>query len=78
VEIAGRIGLSPAQRCATDVNCPDVFRLSDGRYAVIGVDATDQLRALLPPDAGVGAHERIVIVDAVTMTYAARDVCDVG
>jgi len=76
VEIAGRMGLSPAQRCSTSVNCPDVFMLSDGRYAVIGLDATDQLRALLPADAGVGADERIVIVDAVTMRYAARDVCD--
>jgi hypothetical protein len=74
VEIAGRMGLSPVQRCATDANCPDVFILDDGRFAIIGYDATDELRPVLPADAGVGPGERIVIVDAATMTHAARDV----
>jgi hypothetical protein len=74
MEIARRMGLSPAQRCATDANCPDVLRLTDGRFAVIGLDATEELRSLLPPDAGVGANERIVIIDATTMVHAAHDV----
>jgi hypothetical protein len=74
LQIARRMGLSPAQRCVSDANCPDVFRLADGRFAVIGTDMTDELRASLPADAGVGAGERIIVVDAVTMTYAARDV----
>lgn len=69
-----RMGLSPAQRCTTDANCPDVLRLPDGRFAVIGLDATEELRPMLPSDAGVGANERIVIVDAATMLHAAREV----
>lgn len=74
MQIAHRVGLSPAQRCVSDANCPDVFRLVDGRYAIIGVDATDELRTQLPHDAGIGARERIIVIDADTMTHAARDV----
>jgi len=74
MQIAHRVGLSPAQRCVSDANCPDVFRLADGRYAIIGLDATDELRAQLPPDTGIGTGERIVVIDADTMTHAALDV----
>lgn len=73
-----RMGLSPAQRCTTDANCPDVFRLADGRYAVIGTDATEELLALLPHDAGVGPGERMVIVDEATMLAACRDIVAQG
>jgi hypothetical protein len=78
LEIAGRMGLSPVERCATDANCPDVFRLIDGRFAIIGSEATEELRGLLPADAGVGPGERIVIIDAATMTNAAGDVIALG
>jgi hypothetical protein len=74
MQIDRRMGLSPAQRCVTDANCPDVFKLTDGRFAVIGSDLTDELRGSLPADAGIGAGERIIVVDAATMTHAARDV----
>jgi hypothetical protein len=74
VEVASRMGLSPEQRCATDANCPDIFRLTDGRFAIVGSEAPEELRTLLPQDARLGPDERIVIIDAVTMIHAARDV----
>jgi hypothetical protein len=69
-----RMGRSPRERCVSDANCPDVFLLPDGAYAVIGRDATAELAGSLPHDAGIGPGERIVVVDAATMRYAARDV----
>jgi len=54
--------------------CPDIWELSDGRFAVIGVDFTEALRAELPPDAGCGEDERIVVIDRHVLVRAKRDI----
>ena len=35
----------------TNGTCPDIFELSDGRFAIIGTDVTEQLDGNLPPAA---------------------------
>ncbi|MGW6021963.1 hypothetical protein [Streptomyces sp. NPDC055099] len=70
-----RIGASPRARgCATGQNCPDIFELSDGNFAVIGTEATAALDAELPDDASRADYERIVIVSRETLIRARADI----
>jgi hypothetical protein len=41
-------------------NCPDLWELEDGNFAVIGVDITAQTAHRLPPTAGCGPDERVI------------------
>jgi hypothetical protein len=77
VRILRRIGDSPRQRgSATYDTCPDVFELSDGNFAVIGTDRTEELDALLPDDAARADYERIVVITRDTLLRAKRDIPD--
>lgn len=57
-------------------NCPDIFELSDGNFAVIGTDATDSLDPDLPSDASRGDHERIVVITRETLLRAKSEIPD--
>ncbi|OON75183.1 hypothetical protein B1H18_23460 [Streptomyces tsukubensis] len=72
-----RIGVSPRARGSlSGSNCPDMFELSDGNFAVIGTEATATLESELPADASCGADERIVIVSRETVLRAKADIPD--
>jgi hypothetical protein len=58
-------------------NCPDIFELSDGNFAVIGTDATDSLDTELPSDASRADDERIVVISRETLVRAKADIPDV-
>ncbi|MEV8537307.1 hypothetical protein [Streptomyces sp. NPDC051572] len=76
--IVRRVGDSPRQRgSATGQTCPDLFELSDGNFAVIGTDRTEELDALLPADAARADYERIVVITRDTLLRAKRDIPDV-
>ncbi|MFC8241049.1 hypothetical protein [Streptomyces chartreusis] len=75
--ITRRLGDAPRARgCQTGESCPDVFELSDGNFAVIGIEATALLDPQLPPDAARADHERIVVIDRDTLIRAKRDIPD--
>ncbi|MFI8533782.1 hypothetical protein ACIGMX_26485 [Streptomyces aquilus] len=75
--IIRRIGTPPIARgSTTGANCPDIFELSDGRFAVIGTDITDELDAELPADASRADYERIVVVTRETLIHAKADIPD--
>ncbi|MFZ3567649.1 hypothetical protein ACOKM5_11870 [Streptomyces sp. BH097] len=77
MKIVRRIGVPPSARgSASGATCPDVFELSDGNFAVIGTEATAELRSELPSDAGVADYERIVIVNRETLVRAKEDIPD--
>lgn len=70
-----RLGKSPQARgCLTDTNCPDVFELSDGRFAIIGTDMTEEFRGILPSDAGVGPKERVIVVPREVLIDVRADI----
>ena len=54
--------------------CPDIFELETGDFAIIGIDITAQSIAQLPPTAGCGPDERIVLVPRKTLVLAKRDI----
>lgn len=75
--IIRRIGTPPSARgSATGANCPDIFELSDGRFAVIGTDLTEELDGKLPADASRADYERIVVVSRRTLIDAKGDIPD--
>jgi hypothetical protein len=57
-------------------NCPDIFELSDGRFAVIGTELTDELDGLLPADASRADYEKIVVISRDTLVRAKADIPD--
>jgi hypothetical protein len=76
--IVRRIGDSPRQRgSVTGETCPDLFELSDGNFAVIGTDRTEELDALLPGDAARANCERIVVITRETLIRAKKDIPDI-
>ena len=77
MKIVRRIGVPPIARGSTSgANCPDVFELSDGNFAVIGTEATQALEQELPADASRADYERIVIVSRETLIRAKADIPD--
>jgi hypothetical protein len=76
-QIIRRIGTPPSARGSqTGANCPDIFELSDGRFAIIGTDLTNELDAHLPSDASRADYERIVVVTRETLIHAKADIPD--
>jgi hypothetical protein len=55
-------------------NCPDVFELEGGDFAIIGFDVTADLRSRLPDDAGCGPGECIIRVPREVLISAKRDI----
>jgi hypothetical protein len=54
--------------------CPDIFELESGDFAIIGIDITDAAKPKLPPSAGCGPDERIVLVPRKTLVLAKPDI----
>ncbi|QOV35050.1 hypothetical protein IM697_33960 [Streptomyces ferrugineus] len=76
-QIIRRIGVPPSHRGSTGGgNCPDIFELADGSFAVIGTDATDSLDPDLPSDASRADYERIVVITRETLIRAKADIPD--
>lgn len=75
--IARRLGSDPHANGAKSAGCsgcPDIFELTSGDFAVIGIDETELLRPHLPASAGCGPDERIVRVPRGTLVGARSDI----
>ncbi len=76
--ILRRLGTSPSQRasaeCVACNNCPDLFELADGDFAIIGYDVTSELARHLPSDAGCGEGERIVRIPRSVLVAARAEI----
>lgn len=56
--------------CTGGRNCPDLFELKTGDFAVIGTDITSVALGWLPPGSGCGESERIVSLPRRTLVQA--------
>jgi hypothetical protein len=80
IEFRRRIGPDPHANGRQTValnNCPDIFELASGDFAIIGIDITDAAKAKLPPTAGCGPDERIVLIPRNLLREAKSDIPDV-
>ena len=74
-----RIGLTPEENgllCVGCRNCPDIWELADGDFAIIGKDITHSAAPMLPPTAGCGPDERIIRLPRNLLVNAKRDIPD--
>jgi hypothetical protein len=72
-----RLGPDPHANGASTAalkGCPDIFELTDGDFAIIGIDITDVAAEKLPPSAGCGPDERIVRLPRKTLVLARADI----
>lgn len=77
VFVQRRLGKCPRQRGSmNNATCPDIFELSDGSFAVIGTDRTEELEGVLPTDASRAHDERIVVITRETLVAAKGDTPD--
>ncbi|MER7641494.1 MULTISPECIES: hypothetical protein [unclassified Streptomyces] len=71
LRIVRRIGLPPRSRDShSGSTCPDVFELTDGRFAVIGAEKTAEVREARPDMRELNRHEIVVVVDRRTLACA--------
>lgn len=74
-QIIRRLGTPPTARgSASGQNCPDIFELADGNFAIIGTDATKGLNAQLPSDTPLAEGDRIVTITRETLIHAKPDI----
>ncbi len=78
MEAVRRLGKTPTELGATSnvSGSPDILELTDGTFAVIGVDITDELGRSPLADARCAPDERIVRIPRVTLMAAKRDIPD--
>lgn len=74
-----RIGPDPhanGAKTAALNGCPDIWELASGDFAIIGIDITAATANRLPPTAGCGPDERIILLPRKTLLQAKRDIPD--
>lgn len=77
IDFLRRLGPDPHANGAQTValnGCPDIFELATGDFAIIGIDITEASANRLPPTAGCGPDERIVLVPRKTLVLAKSDI----
>ncbi|MFF5300906.1 hypothetical protein ACFY5F_16255 [Streptomyces sp. NPDC013161] len=75
--ICRRIGRSPEARGSTcGANCPDVFELCSGHYAVIGTEQTKKVQEAHPEMRELAPSEIVVVVDRQTLIDARQEIPD--
>ena len=77
IEFLRRIGPDPHANGRQTIalnNCPDIFELASGDFAIIGIDITDLAISKLPPTTGCGPDERIVFIPRNLLVEAKRDI----
>jgi hypothetical protein len=77
IEFRRRIGPDPhagGVRTIALRGCPDIFELESGDFAIVGMDITAAAAPKLPPFAGCGPDERIVLVPRRTLVLAKPDI----
>jgi len=75
--IKRRLGPPPhinGERTVALQGCPDIFELESGDFAVIGIEIPVNSVPDLPPDAGCGPDERMVLVPRKTLVGARDDI----
>lgn len=70
-----KLGPNPtASLCVGGRNCPAIFEMESGDYAIVGADITETAIASLPKESGCGSHERVVRVPREVLVLARGDI----
>ena len=77
IEFLRRLGPDPHANGNQTIalkNCPDIFELQSGDFAIIGIDITAEAQSKLPPTASCGPDERIVFIPRNLLIGAKLDI----
>lgn len=70
-----KLGPIPAANlCVGGRNCPAIFEMESGDYAIVGADITEVAAASLPKESGCASHERVVQVPREVLVLARGDI----
>ncbi|MFI1827153.1 hypothetical protein ACH41E_12020 [Streptomyces sp. NPDC020412] len=71
-----RLGKSPQELGVTagGPECPEIWELENGDFAVIGRDLTTSLGARLPNGVSISRDERLVVIPRSTLISAKTDI----
>jgi hypothetical protein len=69
-----RLGENGRQRCITGHHCSQILEMTDGDFAAVGQDITEEAVGALPPGPGVGPMERVVRIPRRVMIEARPDI----
>ena len=79
IKFLRRLGPDPHANGAQTValcNCPDIWELESGDFAIIGIDITGLAADKLPPTASCGPDERVVRIPRNLLISAKPDIPD--
>ncbi len=69
------LGKSRADSACISLDCcPDILEMSDGNFAIIGKDITDEAKRNLPPGTGCGPGERLIVIPRSILLAARPDI----
>lgn len=73
-----RLGEPALKKCEFGRDCPQVLVMTDGSFAVVGVDIKSEASGHLPPGPGVGPNEGMVKVPREVMVGIIPDLLKIA
>jgi len=61
-------------KCSTGAHCPQILEMTDGDFAIVGLDIKKEAAGALPPGPGVSPSEGIVKIPRDVMVAAMADI----
>jgi hypothetical protein len=69
-----RLGRLPDESTGGASGSPDIMELSDGNFAIVGWDVTDDVDLSLLPGVHCAPGERTVLIDRAVLLNARKDI----
>ena len=69
-----RLGENGRQQCSTGLQCPQILEMTDGDFAGVGPDITDEAALAMLPGPGVGPKERVIRIPRQVLISARADI----
>lgn len=69
-----RLGQNERMACAFGQHCPQILELTNGDFAVVGADITEEALPAMPPGPGVGPEERVVRIPRRVLIEARTEI----
>jgi hypothetical protein len=69
-----RLGQNGGQLCSAGLNCPQILEMTDGDFAGVGPDITDEAVLAMLPGPGVGPKERVIRIPRQVLIAARADI----
>jgi hypothetical protein len=69
-----RLGEDGRQLCSTGAHCPQILEMTDGDFAGVGPDITDEAVSAMLPGPGIGPKERVIRIPRQVLIAARSEI----